>query len=101
MKYQQLTSDYKDDTIAEAMYGREIEYFHYEFDSLNFTSMLNTLPDGAERDALQERLNQTLKQMEYVDRIYDALKKQITDQASHEAAIIRTTEKRKNHVLTK
>jgi 4-hydroxy-3-methylbut-2-enyl diphosphate reductase IspH len=101
MKYKQLTQQYRDDTLAEAMYGREVEYFHYEFDSVNFTTLLKTLPDGAERDSLQERLTQTLVQMDYVDKVYQALEAQITDQEAHEAAIVRTTQKRKDYVPAK
>lgn len=101
MKYKQITSNYIDDVIAEAMYAREIEFFHYEFDSINFIELLKTMPEGAEHNALQDRLNQTLLQMAYVDNIYDSLKMQITDEVAHQEAIIRTAEKRKNYVPTK
>lgn len=101
MKYQQLLSTHKDDTIAEAMYSREMEYFAYEFDAINFKHLLANTPDGPYKQNLQERLDSTLAQMGNVDAIYDALASQITDQEAHAAAVLRTTEKRKNHVPTK
>jgi hypothetical protein len=32
MNYEQLPTEYKYDTLADAMYAREVEYFHYDFD---------------------------------------------------------------------
>ena len=94
MNYAQLTNTYKDDTIAEAMYGREVEYFHYEFDAKNFEFLLLTEPAGPNRDNLIERLEGSRAQMANVEGIYEALKAQITDEAAHQAAIVRTTKKR-------
>jgi len=94
MNYKQIPSSYKDDTIAEAMYGRELEYFHYEFDATNFKHLLLTAPAGSYRDNLQERLDSTLTQMANVDAIYEALKLQITSPQAHESAVIRAAEKR-------
>ena len=97
MKYAQISSTYKDDTIAEAMYSREVEFFHYEFDANNFKFLLEAEPEGAYRDNLQKRLDDTLLQMDNVDRIYNALKAQITDEEAHQAAVLRTEEKRKEN----
>jgi len=94
MKYKQLPSTYKDDTLASAMYARELEYFHYEFDASNFKHLLDNAPAGAGTKDIQERLESTIAQMEAVDNTYKALEAQITDQAEHEAAVIRTTKKR-------
>lgn len=97
MKYQQLKQDYIDDTIAEALYAREMEFFHYDFDRGNYQKMIDALPintDPKYRADLQKRINDTLVQMESVDRIYAALTGQITDAARHEAAVVRTTAKR-------
>ncbi len=94
MNYKQLTETYKADTIANAMYAREIEYFHYEFDVRNFEHLLDNAPAGADTSDLQERLDSTRTQMLAVDNTYKALEAQITDQAEHEAAVIRTTKKR-------
>lgn len=101
MKYIQITQAYRDDVLAEAMYGREIEYFHYDFDRINFAKLLETLPPSSYRDDVQQRHKETLERMVTVDAIYAALASQITDPAAHAAAILRTTEKRISHVPTK
>jgi hypothetical protein len=94
MQYKQLPSAYKADTIASAMYAREIEYFHYAFDATNFAHLINNAPKGANIEAIKERLASTREQMAAVDNTYKALEAQITDQAEHEEAVIRTTKKR-------
>jgi hypothetical protein len=101
MEYSQITQTYRDDVLAEAMYGREIEYFHYDFDRINFAKLLETLPPSPYRDDVQQRHNETVDRMVTVDAIYAALASQITDPDAHAAAILRTTEKRRNHVPTK
>jgi len=99
MKYKQLPSTYKSDTIANAMYAREIEYFHYEFDATNFEHLIDNAPTGANTKDLQERLVNTREQMEAVDNTYKALEDQIVDQSEHEAAVIRTTKKREEDAI--
>ena len=99
MKYEQLGKDYKSDVIADAMYAREVEYFHYEFDSINYEFLLNNAPKGADVTDIQKRLADTRLQMAAVDNTYEALKAQITDEAEHEAAVIRTTKKRQEDAL--
>lgn len=94
MEYKQLTSEYKYDTIASAMYQREVEFFHYSFDLVNFVEMLKTSPEGPERDALQDRINQTSLQMTKVDCIYNALATQITDSLAYIDAVERMKKKR-------
>lgn len=95
MKYTQLPPTYKDDVIAEAMYARELEYFHYEFDAINFRRLIAVLPDGAYKAGLVERLESTLIQMQNVDATYEALAAQISSPEAHAEAVLRTTEKRK------
>ena len=99
MKYKQLPETYKADKIADAMYGRELEYFHYEFDATNFEYLLDNAPQNADTTDLQERLADTRIQMEAVDNSYKALEAQITDHAEHEAAVIRTTKRRKENEI--
>ena len=94
MKYKQLSNMYKADTLAEALYGREVEYFHYEFDSINFMHLIDNAPDGVDLSDIKRRLKETLHQMEAVQNTYNALEAQITDVTEHEAAIVRTTKKR-------
>jgi acyl-CoA reductase-like NAD-dependent aldehyde dehydrogenase len=43
MIYTQLSNDYKYDTLAEAIYSREVEHFHYDFDRKNFEHLANHL----------------------------------------------------------
>ena len=97
MEYKLISKTHKADTIAEAMYGRELEYFHYEFDVINFKYLIDNAPEGADMKDVQERLASTMLQMATVEAVYEALKAQITDQAEHEAAVIRTTKKRQEN----
>jgi len=99
MKYKQLPSTYKADTIASAMYAREMEYFHYQFDANNFEHLLDNAPAGANTKDIQDRLESTRAQMVAVENTYKALESQITDQAEHEAAVIRTTKKREDDAI--
>jgi IS5 family transposase len=95
MIYTQLTSDYKYDTIAEAIYGREVEYFHYDFDRINFQYLLTVSPDGEFKKNTAERLASTMQQMNTVEGIMDALRSQIDDEQAYAAAVERVTAKRK------
>jgi len=101
MKYEQINPTYRDDLIAEALYSREIEYFHYDFDRINFEHILKDLPECDYRTSIEKRLFETIGAMAQVEKTADALRAQITDPEAHAAAIVRTTEKRKNHVPTK
>jgi hypothetical protein len=96
MSYTQLTSSYKYDTIAEAIYAREVEYFHYDFDRANFEHLLANTDDDDEafKVDVAQRLASTLGQMKKVKSIMAALRSQIDDQQAYDAAVIRTTAKR-------
>ena len=94
MIYTQLSDNYKYDTLADAMYAREIEHFHYDFDRKNFEHLLANATDNEFAANVAERLNDTRKQMGNVAAIMDALKEQIEDQAAYDAAVIRVTAKR-------
>lgn len=95
MQYQQLPPSYKDDTIAEALYARELEHFHYAFDAANFERLLIDELPGAYRQELEQRLADTRTQMRRVEAIHAALTAQITDPAAHAAAVARAIAKRK------
>lgn len=94
MKYTQLTQEYKEDTLVEALYARELEYFHYDFDRVNFEKMLELLPNGEFRDLIQTRLKETLVQMKNVEKVYEALESQIVDHEAHKVAIARALARR-------
>jgi hypothetical protein len=94
MIYTQLRDDYKYDTLADAVYAREIEHFHYDFDRKNFEHLLANATDNEFAANIAERLNDTRKQMGNVEAIISALKEQIEDQAAYDAAVIRVTAKR-------
>lgn len=96
MQYTQLTYDYKYDTLAEAMYNREVEYFHYEVDLKNFIQMMTTLPEGEFKRDIERRIEETQRQMAIVDTIYNALKNQIDDEVAYGAACTRLQAKRLN-----
>jgi hypothetical protein len=95
MKYTQLDTNYKYDTLAEAVYGREIEYFHYDFDRKNFEYLLTNLPSSEYTQDIEKRLADTVMQMRNVGAIMDALLSQIDDQAAYDEAVLRAIEKRK------
>ena len=94
MQYTQLSADYKYNTLAEAMYAREVEYFHYDFDRINFEYLLANATDNEFAANISERLDSTRKQMDNVLAIISALQSQIQDEAQYEAAVIRVTAKR-------
>ena len=55
MNYSQLTLDYKYRHLAAAIYSREAEYFHYDFDRINFEYMVLSLPEGEFKDDINKR----------------------------------------------
>ena len=94
MKYEQLPAEYKYDTLAEAMYAREVEFFHYDFDRINFEHILANVTDNEFAANVTERLYETRKQMTNVLGVVAALKAQIDDADAYAAAVERATAKR-------
>jgi hypothetical protein len=95
MQYEQLPTEYKYDTLADAMYAREVEYFHYDFDRKNFEHLLANATDNEFAANVAERLDSTRKQMGNVEAVIEALKAQIDDADAYAAAVERVTAKRK------
>lgn len=95
IQYTQLPSSYKYDTIADAIYAREVEFFHYNFDLINFKHLLSDLSDGEFKTDIQNRLEATLQQMKNVAAIITALKSQIDDENEYKKAVTRATKRRK------
>lgn len=95
MQYEQLPTEYKYDTLADAMYAREVEYFHYDFDRKNFEHLLANATDNEFAANVADRLNDTRKQMGNVMLIISALKAQVDDEDAYAAAVERVTAKRK------
>lgn len=95
MQYEQLPTEYKYDTLADAMYAREVEYFHYDFDRKNFEHLLANAMDNEFAANVAERLDATRKQMGNVAAVVEALKAQIDDADAYAAAVERVTAKRK------
>jgi hypothetical protein len=94
MQYTQLSSEYKYDTIATAVYAREVEYFHFNFDRVNFEHLIACSTDQAFVDDLKNRLMETNKQMANVVGIIAAIKSQIDDETAYLKAVERVTAKR-------
>ena len=94
MIYTQLPPNYKLEVIAEAVYGRELEHFHYDFDRQNYERLIDGCPDGEYKESVKSRLADTLKEMAKVEAIYAALTDQIDDQDAYQEAVIRMTKKR-------
>lgn len=95
MIYTQLPTDYKYDILADAIYAREVEYFHYDFDRINFDFLISNLPDCEFKTTTAERLASTMQQMNSVEAIMDALRSQIDDAEAYAQAVERVTAKRK------
>lgn len=95
MNFEQLPTEYKYDILAEAMYAREVEYFHYDFDRKNFEYLLANATDNEFAANVADRLNDTRKQMGNVALIISALKAQIDDEEAYAEAVERVTAKRK------
>jgi hypothetical protein len=95
MKYEQLPTEYKYDTLADAMYAREVEYFHYDFDRKNFEHLLANATDNEFAANVAERLDTTRKQMGNVKAVVEALRAQIDDADAYAEAVERVTAKRK------
>lgn len=95
MKYEQLPTEYKYDILADAMYAREVEYFHYDFDRKNFEHLLANATDNEFAANVAERLDATRKQMSNVMGVVNALRSQIDDADAYAAAVERVTAKRK------
>lgn len=95
MIYSQLSTEYKYDTLADAMYAREIEFFHYEFDRKNFEYIVANATDNEFASDVAERLEATKKQMGNVAAIMAALHAQIEDEQAYADAVVRATAKRK------
>lgn len=94
MIYTQIPSSYKYEVIAEAIYGRELEHFHYDFDRVNFERLLESTPDGEYKENIKQRLADTLRQMANVEAIYAALMAQVDDQEAYAEAVKVVTQKR-------
>jgi len=96
MDYTQLQPQYQLDTIAEAMYSREQEHYHYAVDAANFEQMLTQNLEPAYRTMIETRLTETRARMIEVDAIYAALKSQAdaADQIAFAEAMTRTAAKR-------
>ena len=94
MIYTQLPSTYKYDILAEAIYGRELEFWHYDFDRINFEHILIGLPECDYRTNMEKRLVDTEAMMKQSERTMAALWSQVDDKEAYDAAVIRTTKKR-------
>src|SRR3990167_5978450 len=94
MEYKQLSQEYRDDLLADALYSRECEYFHYDFDRSNFVEMLKHLPKGEYRSSIEKRLAETEEQMRRVACTYAALETKVVDVEAHALAVVRCRERR-------
>ena len=101
MTYTQLNSEYKYRHIANAVYAREMEYFHYDFDRINFEHLVANLPPSAFRDDIEKRIRETMEQMDKVKAIIAALHSQIDDEAAYAEAVAYVTQKREQEEAAK
>jgi hypothetical protein len=89
MDYNQLNNTYKYDMLAEQIYQRQMEHFHYNFDKTNYEHMLASDDASLNREYVQKNLDDTITQMAIVENIYNALVAQIDDQPAYQAAVAR------------
>lgn len=101
MIYTQLNTEYKYRHIANAVYAREMEYFHYDFDLKNFEHLVANLPPSAYQDDIKKRIKETADQMVTVKLIIAALYSQIDDEAAYAEAVSYTTQKREKEEAEK
>lgn len=101
MQYTQLTNDYKYRHIANAIYAREMEYFHYDFDRINFEHMVANLPDGAFKDDIAKRIGEIEQQMQSVQAVMAALWAQIDDEEAYAKAVEHVTQEREQKEAAK
>lgn len=94
MNYTQLTPDYKYRHLATAIYAREMEYFHYDFDRINFQHMVANAPDSPFKDDIIKRITDVEHQMQTTTAILAALWAQVDDQDAYAIAVDYTTQKR-------
>jgi hypothetical protein len=94
MNYTQLTTDYKYRHLAAAIYAREMEHFHYEFDRINFQHMAADLADGQFKHDILNRIKEVEQQIQSVNAIMAALWAQVDDQEAYASAVEYITEKR-------
>jgi hypothetical protein len=95
MIYTQLDHTYRYRHIASAIYARELEFFLYEFDLVNFRHLVENMPDCEFRSDIEKRILETERQMNSVTAIIAALNSQIDDDAAYAEAVKYVTEKRK------
>ena len=101
MDYTQLPSDYKYRHLATAIYGREMEYFHYDFDRINYAHLAATLPDGPFKDDIAKRITEVKQQLQNTSAIVAALWAQVDDQDAYAKAVEYTTQKRQQEEAAK
>lgn len=94
MQYTQLINEYKYRHIANAIYAREMEHFHYDFDRTNFKHIVARLPDCAFKDDLINRINEIEQQMQNVQAIIAALWAQVDDEDAYARAVEYVTQER-------
>ena len=101
MNYTQLPSDYKYRHIANAIYGREMEYFHYDFDRINYEHLASTLPEGPFKDDISKRIKEVEQQLQNTNAIVEALWAQIDDKDAYANAVEYTTKQREQEEAAK
>ena len=96
MEFKQLEPVYHLDVVAEAMYGREKEFYHYDLNRRNFENILTQSIAPEFRAVIEKNLADTLARMAEVDAIYAALKVQAdaADPVAWADAVARTAAKR-------
>jgi len=99
MNYTQIPETYKYRYIADAVYARELEYFSYDFDRINFEHMIENLPDGELKDDLVGRHKNVLEQMQSVKFVLAALWAQVDDANAYAQAVEYVTQERERKEL--
>ena len=95
MILEQLEPEYGDDQIAEALYQRELEWWHYQLDRSNFMFMVERFgTQSARGQDLLRRIEEIDAQVEMVEAVCAALRARIRSPEAHAAAVARARARR-------
>jgi hypothetical protein len=91
----QLAPTYKYDVLADAIYGRQLGIFHYQFNITNYEHVLasGTITNEYRAQVTAAIINEQ-RELDKDQAILAALVAQIDDQVAYDAAVVRAEAKR-------
>ena len=89
MQYEQVSQAKRDEMIAEALHGREMEHCQHALNVAVYAEALKTLPDGPWRVRMQQLHDEALVEMEKIDGLHAALATQLANPARKATAFLK------------